>query len=489
MLTDYSVLQTEPISKDPRFRDLSDNWRRLIAKYLPLEVDRDEFYSYNRVMCEDEPPQGWKLHISATILSACEVFSCIAPVLAESGVRFKAIKSLITLKRLNCGSFFGYQQIGKFVTVYPHNELEALALAEILNCLTVGMIGPAIPSDISYRQNSIVFYRYGAFRPLRNGSERCDAIRTPSGELVPDLREPGKVAPSWVTDPFQDAPRDNKNDTLKFGFLAYQTISQRGKGTVRRTLDLRISPVRLYILKEGLRWGEVDLDGRDGYSQLENEARILKQLGAMGLPVPQVHSEFRSGNGFFLVMEHIDGENLQTLLVTAEDQVKLDVALWISLQIALFMADLHHCGWAWRDCKPQNLILTKEGILRPIDFEDSARLNDANVPASGTRAYLPPEWPNTKDRVSQDLYALGVTFHQILTRTIRQSIKAPVETYRNDIPGVVQRLVGALLSNAPHERPSSRDVVDVLKKECAQQGVDIKCVRAFLEQSDAQVLA
>ncbi len=483
---DYSVLQTDPVSKDPRFRRLVDNWQRLRDAYLPLREDRDEFYSYNRAFRADEPLQGWKLHVSATILSACEVFSHVAPLLARSGVRFKAITCLVTLKRLNCGSFFGYQQVGKFITVFPREEAEALSLARALHDQTKGLVGPAVPSDFPYQREGIVFYRYGAFRPQRPGSDRCDAITNTAGELVPDTREPGKAVPPWLANPFPEIPHEDQPGPLDFGLLPYQTVRQRGKGAVRRALDLRVSPARLLILKEGRRWGEIDLDGRDGYGRLEHEEQVLGRLHQLALPVPQIQRGFPAGDRYYLAMEHIDGKNLQTLLMAEEEPLPLDVALSLCFQTARFVSELNERGWAWRDCKPQNLLLTKEGLLRPIDFEDAARLDDPRALPAGTRAYLPPEWPCAEHRAAHDCFALGVTFHQLLSGMIRQSIKAPIEAYRSDVPPEVRRLMERLLSPEPRNRPRGPDVVDRLERILAHHQFDVTSAAALYEKGTVE---
>lgn len=479
----YSVLQTDPVSHDPRFRRLADAWSLLLDRHLPHREPSDPFYRYNRPLSERDPAQGWKLHVSATLLSACEVFSAIMPILARSEVRFKAIESLITLKRVNCGSFFGYRQIGKFVAVFARDESEALALADALHRATAGMTGPSVPSDLPYRADGIVFYRYGAFRALRPGSQRCDSIRAPDGELVPDLREPGRSVPSWAANPFPAVPDDTSHIPLSFGFLPYQIISVRGKGAVHRALDVRESPARLVILKEGIRGGEIDLDLRDGYGRLADELSALTTLGALGLPVPRVIAEFRSRERLYAAMEHLDGESLQTLLVASDAPVALDVGLSICLQTTRWLLQLHGSGWVWRDCKPQNLIVGKNGTVRAIDFEEATRA-DAPAPLpAGTRAYLPPEWPSTEHLVAQDLYALGVTFHQTLSRSIRQSIKAPLEHYRDDLPLELRSLVARLLSADPLARPIAGSVVETLERICDRRCVTIEYAASLLTGS------
>ena len=55
-------------------------------RHLPLS---DGNWSYSRPLRGDDPAQGWKLHVSATILSAAEVFARAEPILRENDALFK----------------------------------------------------------------------------------------------------------------------------------------------------------------------------------------------------------------------------------------------------------------------------------------------------------------------------------------------------------------------------------------------------------------
>ena len=113
--------------------------------------------------------QGWKLHLSATILSAAEVFARAEPILRKNDVLFKVPSRLELLRSLNSG-LADFSQIGKFLTVYPRSTDEAVKLARELHRATRGLSGPRIPFDAQYRKGSLVYYRYGAFRRSAGGT-------------------------------------------------------------------------------------------------------------------------------------------------------------------------------------------------------------------------------------------------------------------------------------------------------------------------------
>src|SRR5207244_2462423 len=143
-------------------RELEREWQRLCAANLPVKKT-NSIWRYSRRTRRTDPEQGWKLHVSATILTANQVFKTIVRHLRGSGVLFKAPSSLLELQRLNCGIFYGFSQVGKFITVYPRSPEEALSLARLLDRQLRKLSAPAVPYDLRYKRSRNVFYRYGAF--------------------------------------------------------------------------------------------------------------------------------------------------------------------------------------------------------------------------------------------------------------------------------------------------------------------------------------
>ena len=106
-----------------------NKWQELCASYLPITPE-NSIWRYSRASNHDDPDQGWKLHISATILTANRLFEAIAPLLQSHGCLFKAPSSLQELDKINAGLYYGYSQVGKFTTVYPHSAEAAVLLAQ-----------------------------------------------------------------------------------------------------------------------------------------------------------------------------------------------------------------------------------------------------------------------------------------------------------------------------------------------------------------------
>src|SRR5712691_10398219 len=81
-------------------RSLNSRWKELAEKWLPVTPENSKF-RYSRANEHDYPEQGWKLHLSANLLTACDVLEKVAPFLSRSGVLFKAPVSLEELRRIN----------------------------------------------------------------------------------------------------------------------------------------------------------------------------------------------------------------------------------------------------------------------------------------------------------------------------------------------------------------------------------------------------
>jgi len=320
---------------------LEKTWADLCAEYLPISDD-NSIWRYSRSSVEGDPDQGWKLHVSATILNAPRILERIAPALSECGVQFKAARSLTDVITLNSGLQQSYSQVGKVITVYPRDNREAVHLARRLDKLTFRFRAPSVPFDLRFGDASNIYYRYGAFKHLeieRDG-RLIPAVLSAGGELVPDMRENPK--PPWVSDPFQNLasnrkPRRSKPVTPS-SFQVVRALVQRGKGGVYQAIDVRSNPPRLFLLKEGRRHGELDWEGRDGAWRIRNEERVLSRLSRCNIKVPKVYSRFEVAGNVYLVMEFVDGETLHNLLLRQKRRLSIRSVLAFGIQLAAFLA-------------------------------------------------------------------------------------------------------------------------------------------------------
>ena len=454
-------------------QQLIADWERLCARFLPIET-KNSIWRFSRQLTSVDPEQGWKLHVSATILSANQVLTRIGTFLRDQNILFKATRSLEELRKLNSGLYYGFSQIGKTFTIYPIDPRDAVHLARKLHQLTLELPAPIVPYDLRFRKKSSVFYRYGGFKEIEIQNEdgrSTFAIRDEQGALIPDTRTANHAAPNWLANPFllrSMAQSHTGTSPLQTTVRAFEALSQRGKGGVYRAVDLSANAPRLCLLKEGRRHGETDWDGRDGHWRVRHEGRVLARLASAGVTVPQVYTSFTVESHYYLVTEYIEGDNLQALLSARQRKLTLTQALQFGVQAAKLLGKIHAAGWVWRDCKPLNLIRTKSNQLRPIDFEGACLITRPDPSAWGTAGYAPPEWLDDSlppSREPEDLFALGVTLYQLFSGEIPTTrIRAStVKKLDSKVPIAVRKIISALLNPHPQHRPRAFVVSEILK--------------------------
>lgn len=449
-------------------KNQNDRWLKLCERFLPVVPD-NSIWRFSTGSTKDIPRQGWKLHISATLLTANTVFEEIAPWLQGRKSLFKAPCSLTELQKLNCGLYYGYSQVGKFITVYPRSEREAVFFAKKLHALTSKLTAPTVPFDYRFKDESCVHYRYGSFGQLN--IQEADGTLTPaiqdaSGNMVPDARYSQETPLRNQKDPFvakQPQPAKEIVDSpLKTTFRAFCSLTQRGKGGVYHALDFSTVPPRQCILKEGRRLGEVGWDGRDGRWLVKREKKVLQLLSMAGVDVPAIYSSFEAQRNFYLALEYINGESLLNLLLKRRRRLSVIRALKLALQIANLLDRIHAAGWAWRDLKPANVIVTRQGAVRPLDFEGACPIGDRRKLVWATPEFSPPEsksGDNSAGGEYEDYYAFGAILFLLLSGRLRDS-KAPValKKIRPTVPDDLCLLVEELLDPKPQRRPNIKKI-------------------------------
>ncbi|WP_075207579.1 protein kinase domain-containing protein [Archangium violaceum] len=157
--------------------------------------------------------------------------------------------------------------------------------------------------------------------------------------------------------------------------------------------------------------------------QFEQEAKAVAQL--RNPHVVQIHDYGVDGDTPYIVMELLEGEDLETCL---ERQGRLAPVVVSSLlnQIARALASAHACGVIHRDLKPANLFLARldsAEVMKVLDF-GLARLNAGGAALSeqpgrvmGTPRYMSPEQMRGEAGVDHrtDVWSLGVVAYRSLT--------------------------------------------------------------------------
>lgn len=373
------------------------------------------------------PDQGWKLHVAATEGSAQAVLAAVVPVLLAEGAPFKFAATKAYVRVLNSASA-ARASGGKFLTVYPLEDAQALRVAEACHRATAGLEGPSILSDRPYRPGSLVHYRYGGF----HGQRAVDAdgmvvhlIRDPSGELVPDERRAAYSAPPWAQDPFQpEAPPRNGGHPPSGGpvllnrrYLVQGALRHANKGGTYLAEDGQTGA--RVVIKEGRPHVATSAGGGDARDRVRHEARMLERVAPVGR-APRLVEVFDQQGHVFLVEEHVPAPSLRDIVADAFDPPgpglpAADVARFAA-RLAGTMAAFHAAGVVLRDFNPNNLLVGPGDELTLVDLELAHPLGEAPPLVAGTPGYASPEQLRGEPAgLPDDYWSLGATIAHVAT--------------------------------------------------------------------------
>ncbi|MEU5994290.1 class IV lanthionine synthetase LanL [Spirillospora sp. NPDC047418] len=441
------------------------------------------------------PAQGWKLHVSATPASAAEVLARSLRVLLAASSAFKFAATHDHVAALNArNTSRGHS--GKFITVYPVSDEEAVRLALELHGATAGLPGPRILSDRPYAPGSLVHYRYGAFieeRRITNDGFYAWTILDPDGNPVEDQRIGRYTPPPWVSCPFPEhrsrgperdgnTPEGDRNEILiGTRFAVREAIRHTNKGGVYRALDTETGePV---VLKEARPHVAAGENGRDARDLLRAEARALEAVAGRGLAPRPVRLFAQSGH-LFLAEEMVPGTTLGQWTVDLIGErgwgPHLAPALAAAARLAELMVDAHATGLIVRDFTPNNIMIRPDGtpVLIDLELAVTAGAPDDVPLRAGTPGFAAPEqMDGAEPDPAADRFALGATLCHLLTGgppylleehpaarpvTERLAEWLTARTQGLDLPAPVIPLLLGLMADEPAQRWSPERAREIL---------------------------
>jgi eukaryotic-like serine/threonine-protein kinase len=161
-------------------------------------------------------------------------------------------------------------------------------------------------------------------------------------------------------------------------------------------------------------------EDRDDYRAFAHEARLGMELSHPNLI--RVYEFVRDRIQPYFVMELFSGHHLKLSIArpTLYPMPKAQMHRIIE-QAANSLSYMHSKGWVHRDVKPENILFTKSGEVRLIDYALAKRaagglskLFMSKVPREGTRTYISPEQIRCEPpSPSGDIYSFGITCYEL----------------------------------------------------------------------------
>ncbi|MBX7103063.1 MAG: serine/threonine protein kinase [Gemmataceae bacterium] len=223
-------------------------------------------------------------------------------------------------------------------------------------------------------------------------------------------------------------------------------------------------------------------------TSLERFYREAQAVAALNHPnIVRAHDIDTDGPLHFLVMEYVEGANLQDI-VKRGGPLDVGRAVEYAVQAACGLQHAHEAGLIHRDVKPSNLLVDRAGQVKLLDLGLARFFGDTSDPLTrrtagrnviGTADYLAPEQARDSHAadIRSDIYALGGTLYFLLvghppftTGTIAQKLMQhqsdrvrPIAEERPEVPAEVSAIVMRMLEKDPADRyQSCLDLIDVL---------------------------
>lgn len=193
------------------------------------------------------------------------------------------------------------------------------------------------------------------------------------------------------------------------------------------------------------------------------------------------------------LLEYVNGETLEQM-----KEPSLPLLVIVFIEVAGAAAYMHRCGVFHADLKPNNIMVSRSGQVKVIDFGLAWTRGDLKGRVQGTMGYLAPE--QMRHRVvneATDIFNFGATMYRMLTGRLAsagiadggavvvtgKTVITPVRDIKPNVPAGLSDLVEQCCANKPQKRPASMvDVANALTKVRAEMNLSTEDLPRLLRQ-------
>jgi outer membrane protein assembly factor BamB/tRNA A-37 threonylcarbamoyl transferase component Bud32 len=248
--------------------------------------------------------------------------------------------------------------------------------------------------------------------------------------------------------------------TLENRYLVLKVIGSGGMSWVYQARDMRFPSVtRLVAVKEMLNSSKDESIRQTAVQNFEREANLLATLNHPA--IPRVYDYFTLSERSFLVMEFVNGKDLEEILAETTDFIPVPTIIRWGVEICNVIHYLHNHQppVIFRDIKPSNIMSDEHDNIRLVDFGIAKLFEPAHKGTMiGTEGYSPPEQYRGEAGPISDIYALGATLHHLLTRRDPRIEPPftwqdrPIRQINPAVPEALDQVITKSLSYEPEQR-------------------------------------
>ncbi len=208
------------------------------------------------------------------------------------------------------------------------------------------------------------------------------------------------------------------NTVLAARYRILAQLGGGGQGAVYQGRDLNFPEARRLVAVKEMQVSGNDPELREqSLKSFQREANILATLSHPA--IPRIYDFFERDNRAYVVMEYINGSDLEALLIKTKSLPMDKIVDW-AIELCDVLEYLHNYKpepIIFRDVKPSNIMIDSLGRVRLIDFGIAkVFVSGLKQTTIGTEGYSAPEQYRGEANPISDIYGLGASLHHIITR-------------------------------------------------------------------------
>ncbi|GAB4504388.1 MAG: hypothetical protein Fur0043_13820 [Anaerolineales bacterium] len=252
----------------------------------------------------------------------------------------------------------------------------------------------------------------------------------------------------------------------------YQLLQRVGSGGMAEVFRARDLMLERYVAVKVLR---ADYTGNQAFQErFRQEARAAANLSHPNIVT--VHDFGLDRGQLFIVMEHVPGSDLKTLL-RQRGRFSIEEAIPLIVQACAGIGYAHRAGLVHCDVKPHNMLVTPDKRLKVTDFGIARALatihpdEHSDVVWGSPQYFSPEQAAGEPPSPASDVYSLGIVLYETLTGSLPfngftaeelarmhlEAPPAPIREYLPDIPEPLEQIVEKVLSKEPSARYRTAD--------------------------------
>ncbi|GAA0069437.1 hypothetical protein UT300003_09600 [Clostridium sardiniense] len=259
----------------------------------------------------------------------------------------------------------------------------------------------------------------------------------------------------------------------------YELLEQVGEGGMAIVYKARCNKLNRYVAVKILK-AEYS-DNEEIVSKFKKEATAIAKLSDNN--IVNVLDVGTQGDTNYIVMELVNGKTLKEV-IEQFGKVSYETAITIAIQVAKALDCAHKNNIIHRDIKPQNILVTEDGLVKVTDFgiaksSDSATLTNTST-ILGSAHYFSPEQAKGSfidDRT--DIYSLGVVMYEMLTGKVPFEADSPVTIALKHLQ---EQVVPPKELNSKIPESLNKVVLKCMEKDANKRYQDVKELISDLEK-------